>query len=171
MLKKLSLIGVFALALTGCATTYDFMPSSKTKNIISIDKETRVMVVDSNHASIEVKSLTNEVGPWIDPIINVKITNKSDIILGFKSSDIRMGFNNFWFDAYEYEIIDENREENFRNNDNFRMIHEVLPGKTIEIQLKYNSPKSVEYYERKDVLIEVYTDLALFNVIYKIDRK
>lgn len=169
-MKVVGLIGLFTMFLAGCESTYEFNPSPKTKNVLSIDKEESRIVVDSNHAMIEVEAVTKDIGPWVDPVIRVKITNKSNIILAFKSSDIRMGFNNFWFDTYEYQILDEARDENFVNVDNFRMIHEILPNQSMEVELKYNAPKSIEYYERKDVLIEVYTNVALFNVIYKIDR-
>ena len=61
--------------------------------------------------------------------------------------------------------------KNFLNDNNFRMVHQVMPSRSIEMDLTFNAPKSEEYYTRKDVLIEVYTELSLFNVIYEIDKQ
>lgn len=169
MLKKFVLISLLLFGLAGCSSTYEFTPSTKTEKVSIIDKETSYVKVENEYTSIEITALEREISPWIDPVLKIKIKNNSNIVLPLKSSDVRMGFNNFWFDAYEYEIVRE--EGNFVNNDNFKMVHELLPDQSITMILKYNAPKSVEYYERKDVLIEVYTSLGLFNVIYKIKKK
>lgn len=171
MFKKISLIGLFAFALTGCSATYDFEPSSKTEKVTFIDQENHSIIVESEYAIVEVTALEKEISPWVNPRIKVKLMNKSNIMMPIKSSDIRMSFDNFWFDAIEYEIVEDDRDENFLNDNNFRMVHQVMPGRSIEMDLTFNAPKSEEYYTRKDVLIEIYTELSLFNVIYEIDKQ
>ncbi len=174
MKKNVLSIGLAALLLGGCAGKYEFYPNAKAHpNATEISREEQKIVINGEHSSLEVVSLEERVGPWTAPRMQFTIKNNTENrIMNVQADNIQIGFNNFWFHVENYKIIKDNDPElpEFVNDDNFRMIHEVLPGQEIVIEAIFETPKSQEYYEKKDVLIEVYTNLGLFNVKYKIKK-
>lgn len=174
MKKSILAIGLTALLLGGCSSNYAFYPDERAHaNAAEISMEEQRIVLEAEHSSLEIVSLEEHIGPWTAPKLRFTLKNKTEKrIMNFQANNIQLGFNNFWFHVNDYQII-KNSEDGlpaFSNNENFRMIHEVLPGEEIVVEATFETPKSQEYYQKKDVLIEVYTNLGLFNVKYKLKK-
>lgn len=174
MKKNILAIGLASLLMGGCAGSYQFYPNEKVhKDAKEISREEQSIVLESEHSSLSIVSLEEKIGPWTAPRMQFTLKNKTeDRIMEVNADGIQLGFNNFWFKIENYKIIknDDSNIPEFSNDDNFRMIHEVLPGEEIVIEALFETPKSQEYYEKRDVLIEVYTNLGLFNVQYRIKK-
>lgn len=171
---KSLLIGLMAIGLAGCNANYDFYPDKKAnEKYEQLSEEDQSIVLKGASSTLKVKSLEKEVGPWNAPRMEFSFTNDTeDRIMVVKTSDLRVGFSGFWFDVVDYRIVQKDRPEelSFQNDENFKYEHEVLPQETIVIEATFETPKSEEYYTKKQVLIEAYTNLDIFNVIYKIKR-
>lgn len=174
-IKKL-LLGACVLTLAGCSSQYQFYPDETLNSKINVIESSRTeqsILVNGNQSTLEIVSLEEFLGPWISPKIKFTLTNKSEKeIMIFKASDFKLGFNNFWFPIETYTIIrdEEDPTLNFKNDDNFKLTHEVLPSESTTFIATFKTPKSEEYYSKKNVLIEGYTNLGLYNVQYKIKK-
>lgn len=170
MIKKILIIlGISVLA--GCSARYDVkIENEHNENVVFLDNDKIIMEQNLNSVLVNVEILNEYFGSSVEPKIKVKITNKNKNILKLKANDFRFGFSNFWFDVTSYNILDEDRNENFHNDSNFKLYHDVLPDSSITFEITFKKPKSVEYYKNKRVLLEIYTSEGLFNFYYKIRK-
>lgn len=168
------LLGAAALTLTGCGTDYNFFPDKKAnEHYESLSVEDRSISLTQRSSDLTITSVEESIGPWTAPRMTFEIKNTTeDKIMTIKASDIRAGFSGFWFDVVDYTVIQKDRPEelSFNNTENFKYEHEVLPQETITLDVIFETPKSEEYYSKKNVLIEVYTNLDIFYATYKIKK-
>jgi hypothetical protein len=164
--------GAGLLLLAGCSS-YNFYPNDKLNdklNVIESSVEDQSMSVQGERSKLEVKSLEKTLDSWTAPRMRIILTNESDEILRVRAQDIKLSFNDFWFPVEEYTIVrdEEDPTLNFVSSDNFRLLHEILPEEKMVIDATFKKPISSEYYEHENVLIEVFTNIDLYNMRYKL---
>ena len=159
-IKKILLITLISLSvLSGCTTHYKLTPINKNSTIVKKNSDFTI-ARDDEKEKIEIKMLNNnEMDAISDLEFMIKITNKSKKLLKFKAKNIRISFNNFWFDVNSLEIMDKSRLINYKTDENFNIPNEIMPNKEKLIKVKFKTPFSDEYYKSDSVSLEIVTSL------------
>ena len=176
-MKNKILIPIVMFVASGCTSQYDFYPHQTLNNKIDVvesSKEESSISIQGYQSFVEITSLEDYIGPWVAPKMKITIKNESeDKIMEIRGKDINISFNDFWFPIEKYTIVknEEDSTLDFTSEDNFGIVHEVLPKSEINIIATFKTPKSVEYYEKDSVLIEIFSNLDIYNIQYKIKKK
>lgn len=166
------IIGLLLSAITlssGCASHYTL----KNPNEKILKKEKKVFetqTFENKNQKIQVTYTGNQLNMFSDLTFDIKIKNKSKKLLKIKSEDMRISFNNFWFDVVDYSVVNKDRNIEFENESNFKVVHEIMPSKETEFKIRFKTPISNEYYTGKTVELEIFTTMGLANFRYELKK-